>query len=87
MNKKAWSHKAYEFWVNELGKPDQVAKNMLKQPKKYLRRHIEFLGNVKGKRIANILGSCGKKAIPLAILGSDVTIIDISEHNMKYATE
>ena len=32
-------------------------------------------------------GSCGKKAVPLAILGAEVTVFDISEDNKKYALE
>lgn len=86
-NKKAWSYKAYEFWMNELGSPSDVAKDMIKQPEKYLQRHLEYLGDVKEKKIANLLGSCGKKAVPLAILSADVTIVDISEDNKKYAME
>lgn len=86
-NKKAWSYKAYEFWMNGLGLPSDVAKDMINQPEKHLRRHLEYLGDVKGKRIANLLGSCGKKAVPLSILGAEVTIVDISEDNMKYAME
>ncbi len=35
----------------------------------------------------NICGSCGKKAIPLALLGAEVTVFDISETNRKYAME
>ena len=38
-----------------------------------------------GLKIANICGSCGKKAIPLALLGADVTVFDISEENMTGA--
>lgn len=38
-------------------------------------------------RIANICCSCGKKAIPLALLGAEVTIFDISEANKRYACE
>lgn len=87
LNKEAWTYKSYEFWMNELGLPSDVAKDMIKQPEKCLRRHIEYLGDVKGKKIANLLGSCGKKAVPLAILGADVTIVDISETNKKYAME
>lgn len=87
VNKKAWSYKANEFWRNNLGAPTDVAKDMLKQPNYYLRRHIEYLGDVNGKKVINLLGSCGKKAIPLAILGADVTVVDISEENMKYAME
>jgi 2-polyprenyl-3-methyl-5-hydroxy-6-metoxy-1,4-benzoquinol methylase len=87
VNKKAWSYRAYEFWTNNLGLPNEVAKDMISNPKKHLRRHIEFLGDVKDKKIVNLLGSCGKKAVPLAILGADVTIVDISEENKKYAME
>lgn len=87
INKKAWSYKAYEYWMNDLGLPNDVAKDMIRQPKKYLRRHLEFLGDVNGKKIANLLGSNGKKAVSLAILGADVTVVDISEENQKYATE
>lgn len=86
-NKKAWSYRAYEFWQNELGLPDVVAKDMINEPRKHLRRHIDILGDVNGKKIANLLGSCGKKAVPLSILGADVTIVDISEHNKEYAME
>ncbi len=37
--------------------------------------------------MANICGSCGKKAVPLAILGAEVTVFDISEDNKRYALE
>jgi len=84
-NKEAWSYNAYEFWINELGSPDDVAKSMISDPIYHVRRHIEYLGDIKGKKIANLLGSCGKKAIPLALLGADLTIVDISKSNKKYA--
>ena len=42
---------------------------------------------VNGVKIANICGSCGKKAIPLALLGAEVTVFDISEANKRYAKE
>lgn len=87
MNKTAWSYRAYEFWIKQLGLPRDLAEDMVNDPKKHLRRHLEFLGDVKGRKIANLLGSCGKKAIPLAILGGDVTIVDISVENKKYAME
>jgi ubiquinone/menaquinone biosynthesis C-methylase UbiE len=87
VNKAAWSYKAYEFWMNQLGPPKDAAQDMIRQPEKRLRRHLAYLGDVKGKRVANLLGSCGKKAIPLSLLGADVTIVDISEQNKKYAME
>ena len=41
----------------------------------------------KGKRIINLLGSKGNKGVALALLGSDVTVVDISASNAKYANE
>ncbi|MBU5439132.1 hypothetical protein KQI42_14010 [Tissierella sp. MSJ-40] len=81
-NKKSWSYRAYEFWIKNTGLPHEVAIDMKKQPEKYLRRHLEFLSEVSGKKIINLLGSNGKKAIPLAILGVEVTIVDISEEKL-----
>ena len=64
-NKKAWSYNAYDFWVKELGRPEELAIEMISDPAYHLRRHIEYLGDVKGKKIVNPLGSCGKKSYPL----------------------
>ncbi|QYR21862.1 class I SAM-dependent methyltransferase [Paenibacillus sp. sptzw28] len=52
-----------------------------------MRKHIGYLGDVKGKKIAVLLGSSGRKAIPLAILGGLVTVVDISPENQRYALE
>ena len=86
-NKAAWEHRAYEFWVQSTGPPDQVARDMLDDPKRWLRRHLPVLGDVRGRKILHPLGSNGRKGIPLAILGAEVTIIDISEENRRYALD
>lgn len=87
VNKKAWTYRAYEWWTKYNGSPKDAAKEMIENPQGWLSRHINYLGNVKGKRIANLLGSNGRKGIPLALLGADVTIVDISEENERYALE
>ena len=86
-NKAAWEHRAYEFWVQSTGAPDQVARDMLDDPKRWLRRHLPVLGDVRGRKILHPLGSNGRKGIPLAILGAEVTIVDISEENRRYALD
>lgn len=86
-NKKAWEYNAYDFWVNESGKPVDRAKKDLENPMRMLKRYVNYFDTYEGVKIANICGSCGKKAIPLSILGSEVTIFDISEDNKKYALE
>ena len=86
-HKKAWEYNAYEFWVKNAGTPEERAKEDTANPEKMLRKYAQYFDSYKGVRIANICGSCGKKAIPLALLGADVTVFDISEENRRYAME
>ncbi|MGN0794458.1 MAG: class I SAM-dependent methyltransferase [Aristaeellaceae bacterium] len=86
-NKKAWEFNAYDFWVRTSGAPAEMAKAAVENPIGRLRRYARYFDTYDGIRVANICGSCGKKAIPLALLGADVTIFDISEENRKYALE
>lgn len=86
-NKKAWEYNAYDFWVMHAGTPAESAKRAVENPLGMLRRYAAYFDAYQGVRVANICGSCGKKAIPLAILGADVTVFDISEHNRRYALE
>ena len=86
-HKKAWEYDAYDFWVKSSGTPEERAKKDLQDPKGMLKRYADYFDSYEGVRVANICGSCGKKAIPLAILGAEVTVFDISEDNKRYALE
>lgn len=86
-NKKAWEYNAYEFWVRTSSTPTERASRDVENPLGRLKRYSEYFDSYEGIRVANICGSCGKKAIPLALLGADVTIFDISEENRRYALE
>ena len=86
-HKKAWEYNAYDFWVTHAGTPAERAKEDMAAPEKMLRKYARYFDRYEGVRIANICGSCGKKAIPLALLGADVTVFDISEQNRQYAME
>ena len=86
-NKVAWEFDAYDFWVKTAGTPSERAREDMADPVGMLRRYAKYFDKYEGVRIANICGSCGKKAIPLALLGADVTIFDISEDNKRYACE
>lgn len=86
-NKKAWEYNAYEFWVKQSGTPVDRAKRDLENPIGMLKRYSDYFDTYSGITIANICGSCGKKAVPLAILGAEVTVFDISEDNKIYALE
>ena len=86
-HKKAWEFDAYDFWVKHSGTPSERARMDVENPVGMLRRYAAYFDRYEGLRIANICGSCGKKAIPLALLGAEVTIFDISEANRRYACE
>lgn len=86
-NKKAWEYSAYEFWLKYNGTPAVLAEKAMRDPQQMLKRFTTYFDKYEGVKIANICGSCGKKAIPLALLGAEVTIFDISEDNRRYALE
>ena len=86
-HKKAWEYDAYAFWVRQAGTPKERAAKDAENPRKMLKQHAAYFDRFEGVRVANICGSCGKKAIPLALLGAEVTIFDISEDNKRYAME
>lgn len=86
-HKKAWEYDAYAFWVRQAGTPKERAAKDAENPVKMLKQHAVYFDRFEGTRVANICGSCGKKAIPLALLGAEVTVFDISEDNKRYAME
>ena len=86
-NKEAWEYSAYEFWVRTCGTPEERAKEDVADPEKMLRKYAAYFDRYEGVKVANICGSCGKKAVPLALLGAEVTVLDISEENRRYAME
>ena len=86
-NKRAWEYNAYDFWCTHNGAPADLAETLKSDPLKAIRRHAAYFDTFDGVRIANICGSCGKKAVPLALLGAKVVVFDLSADNCRYATE
>ncbi|WP_055106800.1 class I SAM-dependent methyltransferase [Paenibacillus ihumii] len=86
-NKTAWEYRAYEFWHKRDGSPREKADKILENPLACLKKHQAYFENIEGKTIANLCGSNGRKAVPLALLGANVTVFDISEENKQYAVE
>ena len=87
INKKAWEYRAYEFWNQQNSSLRDYAESMKSDPLARLDLHKQYFTEVRGKKVANPCGSNGRKAVPLALLGADVTVFDISEENKKYALE
>ncbi len=88
INRRAWSYSGYyDAWCRYYGSPRTLAEDFRGEPWAALKRYRKYLGEVRGKRVANLLGSIGRKAVPLAQLGACVTVIDISEVSARYARE
>lgn len=86
-NKIAWENKAYQAWVQAYGTPKELAIELKQNYMHHLRYWLKYVGDASGKRVINLLGSHGRKAISLALLGSEVTVVDISEENRKYSLD
>jgi len=86
-NKTAWNSKAYNAWLELYGTPEHVAKQLIANPEHKLRRFKHHLPDLKGKCVANPLGSNGRAAVSMALLGANVTVFDISNENERYAQE
>ncbi|MDD4368636.1 MAG: class I SAM-dependent methyltransferase [Oscillospiraceae bacterium] len=86
-NQKAWEYRAYEFWTMNYGTPQEKAAQIKKDPRARLRYHQKYFEHIRGLNIANVCGSNGRIAVPLALLGATVTIFDISAANKRYAME
>ncbi|MFW5436861.1 class I SAM-dependent methyltransferase [Paenibacillus apiarius] len=87
VNEMAWNQSAYDAWVNRYGSPAEAALKIKQNPEARLKTFYKHIGDVKGKKIANLLGSHGSKGVAMALLGADVTIVDIASENERYATE
>lgn len=86
-NQEGWNTLTYKAWVKGKGSPAEFAAKLMSDPWGKLQPYREHLGELEGKRVANLLGSNGRVAVALALLGADVTVVDISEENAQYGCE
>ncbi len=86
-NKIAWEYRAYEYWNKRYGTPQKIAGQIVENPIAQLKKHKDYFKHIEGKKVANLCGSNGRKAVPIALLGADVTVFDISKENKQYALE
>ena len=86
-NQEAWNKETYGAWVQRFGTPLEAANKLRKGPIKPLSVLYSKFGDVRNKKIMNLMGSNGNKAVALALLGAKVTIVDFSEGNRRYALE
>lgn len=87
-NKSAWNQEVYQAWLNRFGSPEELAKKIISNPQKRISAITSYVeGDIAEKRVINLLGSNGNKAVAMAIVGADVTVVDFSEENKAYAMQ
>lgn len=84
---EAWNDGAYDAWVNRFGTPEKWAGRIKREPETRIASLEPYIGSIEGKKVINLLGSHGTKAIAMALLGADATVADISLENARYAKE
>ena len=87
INENSWNKETYDAWVNRFGTPEECAERLVSNPHKPLTVLDNYLGDVKGKKIMNIMGSNGTKAVALALMGADAAVVDFSQGNKSYALD
>lgn len=87
-NKSAWNGSTYQSWLNRFGTPAEAAEKIKMDPRKRISSALKHMGdNISGRRIINLMGSNGNKAVALALLGAEMTVADFSPENKQYALE
>lgn len=87
VNEQAWNQSAYDAWVSRYGTPEEAADYIKKDPAARLAPLNEHIGDLRGKKVVNLLGSHGSKAVAMALLGAQATVVDISRENAAYAND
>ncbi|WP_084170479.1 class I SAM-dependent methyltransferase [Clostridium algidicarnis] len=86
-NEEAWNKETYDAWVERLGSPKDAAKKIKENPTHSISTLYHKFGDLKGKKVMNLMGSNGNKAVALALLHANVTVVDFSKGNKRYALE
>lgn len=86
-NKKSWNQKTYEALLNRFGTPEEAATKLKDNPSSRIKSLLPYLPSLQGKKVANLMGSHGMKATAMSLMGANVTVIDFSYENERYAKE
>ncbi|MFC4322040.1 class I SAM-dependent methyltransferase [Litchfieldia salsa] len=87
INEQAWNQNNYQALLNRFGSPEETAKKIKENPDWRLHPFRKYLGDLSSKKVIHLLGSNGVKGTAIALLGGEVTIVDFSMENQRFAEE
>jgi len=86
-NELAWNQENYQALLNRFGLPEEAASKIKQNPEWRLHPFLKYIENPDEKKVIHLLGSNGVKAVALSILGANVTVVDFSKENKKFAMD
>ncbi|MBD3107032.1 class I SAM-dependent methyltransferase [Bacillus sp. AGMB 02131] len=86
-NEQAWNQNNYQALLARYGQPKEVAEKIKQNPEWRIYPFGQYMPDLKDKKVLHLLGSNGVKATAMALLGADVTVVDFSQENAKFANE
>lgn len=86
-SRAAWNTGTYEAWMNRFGEPKELGLELKLHPDRKLAPILDYIGEVNGKIVLNLMGSNGIKGVAMASKGAVVTVIDLSAESARYAQE
>jgi SAM-dependent methyltransferase len=86
-NSQAWNQNNYQALLNRYGHPSDVVVKIKENPEWRLHPFYKYMEDIKNKKVLHLLGSNGVKGVALSVLGAEVTIVDFSLENERFARE
>jgi 2-polyprenyl-3-methyl-5-hydroxy-6-metoxy-1,4-benzoquinol methylase len=86
-NELAWNQENYQALLNRFGLPEVAARKIKDNPEWRLHPFLKYIENPEEKKVIHLLGSNGVKAVALSIIGANVTVVDFSKENKKFAMD
>lgn len=86
-NESAWNQNNYLALLNRYGNPADIVEKIIENPKWRLHPFYKYMRDVRDKNVLHLMGSNGVKGVAIALLGGNVTVVDFSKENQRYATE
>lgn len=86
-NLEAWNKETYDAWITRFGTASAYAEKLKSNPEAIVGALLPFMGAIENKKVLNVMGSNGNKAVALALMGADATVVDFSEGNKAYALD
>lgn len=86
-NENAWNQNNYLALLNRYGNPTDIVGKIIDNPKWRLHPFYKYMSDIRDKNVVHLMGSNGIKGVAIALLGGNVTVVDFSKENERFALE